>query len=116
MNIIIDEGLRPMKRPEAPPINVIFPGNADVQNHANPNSIEIDKAGVKNISYPIVVLGKLNAPSTPWPASTCRSTYSIGTMTPLSLLKGDQLCGGHNQRGDVRLQVRYRRCLFTYTL
>ena len=31
---------------------------ADVQNHVSPHTIDIDKVGVKNISYPIVVLDK----------------------------------------------------------
>jgi len=30
----------------------------DVQNHLSPRTIDIDKVGVKNISYPIVVLDK----------------------------------------------------------
>jgi GTP cyclohydrolase I len=33
---------------------------ADVQNHVSPHTIDIDKVGVKNISYPIVVLDKYN--------------------------------------------------------
>ncbi|MEW6387928.1 MAG: GTP cyclohydrolase FolE2 [Thermodesulfobacteriota bacterium] len=33
---------------------------ADVQNQASPRTIDIDKVGVKNISYPIVVLDKFN--------------------------------------------------------
>jgi GTP cyclohydrolase I len=33
---------------------------ADVQNHVSPHTIDIDKVGVKNISYPIVVLDKFN--------------------------------------------------------
>jgi len=32
----------------------------DVQNHISPHTIDIDKVGVKNISYPIVVLDKFN--------------------------------------------------------
>ncbi|MDD2904356.1 MAG: GTP cyclohydrolase FolE2 [Syntrophales bacterium] len=36
-----------------PPVDLI-----DVQNHASPRTIDIDKVGVKNISYPIVVLDK----------------------------------------------------------
>ena len=31
---------------------------SDVQNHVSPHTIDIDKVGVKNISYPIVVLDK----------------------------------------------------------
>ncbi|MGC2433521.1 MAG: GTP cyclohydrolase, FolE2/MptA family, partial [Desulfobaccales bacterium] len=30
----------------------------DVQNHISPHTIDIDKVGVKNISYPIMVLDK----------------------------------------------------------
>src|SRR4030043_144123 len=39
---------------------VILPplGLTDVQNHVSPRTIDIDKVGVKNISYPIVVLDK----------------------------------------------------------
>jgi GTP cyclohydrolase I len=33
---------------------------ADVQNHVSTHTIDIDKVGVKNISYPIVVLDKYN--------------------------------------------------------
>ena len=33
---------------------------SDVQNHVSPHTIDIDKVGVKNISYPIVVLDKFN--------------------------------------------------------
>jgi GTP cyclohydrolase I len=33
---------------------------ADVQNHVSPHTIDIDKVGVKDISYPIVVLDKFN--------------------------------------------------------
>ena len=33
---------------------------ADVQNQKSPRTIDIDKVGVKNISYPIVVLDKFN--------------------------------------------------------
>jgi GTP cyclohydrolase I len=40
---------------------VILPVDmADVQNHVSPHTIDIDKVGVKNISYPIVVLDKFN--------------------------------------------------------
>ena len=34
---------------------------ADVQNHVSPHTIDIDKVGVKNISYPIMVLDKFNS-------------------------------------------------------
>ena len=33
---------------------------SDVQNHVSPRTIDIDKVGVKNISYPIMVLDKFN--------------------------------------------------------
>jgi GTP cyclohydrolase I len=33
---------------------------ADVQQQPSPRTIDIDKVGVKNISYPIVVLDKFN--------------------------------------------------------
>src|SRR5512143_193416 len=35
-----------------------LPELSDVQNHVSPRTIDIDKVGVKNISYPIVVLDK----------------------------------------------------------
>ncbi|MDP3183345.1 MAG: GTP cyclohydrolase FolE2 [Desulfobaccales bacterium] len=41
------------------PIATLPPAEiADVQNHVSPRTIDIDKVGVKNISYPIVVLDK----------------------------------------------------------
>ncbi len=42
------------------PAVVAVPDLSDVQNHVSPHTIDIDKVGVKNISYPIVVLDKFN--------------------------------------------------------
>ena len=39
-------------------INLAQVDMADVQNHVSPHTIDIDKVGVKDISYPIVVLDK----------------------------------------------------------
>jgi len=49
-----------MSTSKAPKIVVPLAEIADVQNHVSPHTIDIDKVGVKNISYPIVVLDKFN--------------------------------------------------------
>ena len=43
-----------------PTVVIPLPDLSDVQNHISPRTIDIDKVGVKNISYPIVVLDKFN--------------------------------------------------------
>ncbi len=48
----------PPKNPSATPVPAL--DIADVQKRPSPHTIDIDKVGVKNISYPIVVLDKFN--------------------------------------------------------
>ena len=49
-----------MSTHKAPAVIIPVAEIADVQNHVSPHTIDIDKVGVKNISYPIVVLDKFN--------------------------------------------------------
>ena len=49
-----------MSTHKAPTVTLPVAEIADVQNHVSPHTIDIDKVGVKNISYPIVVLDKFN--------------------------------------------------------
>ena len=55
---------------------------ADVQNHVSPHTIDIDKVGVKGISYPIIVLDRANGVQHTWPASTCTSTCPTSSRAP----------------------------------
>ena len=43
----------------------------DVQNMHDSRNIEIDKVGVKNVKYPIIVLDKVNG----YPAHHCRDQH-----------------------------------------
>ena len=47
-----------MPTPKTPAAVLPVAELSDVQNHVSPHTIDIDKVGVKNISYPIVVLDK----------------------------------------------------------